>query len=207
MKVTKKTVYSVKDFKLNFKPIETSIEIKKTKKGYTVKYLIQEEYSYSPREDDNLSNMVCFHRRYNLGDKHDYKQGNYNSWEKVLNTIKENNNNDIAVILPLYLYDHSGLSIRTYRHGYHDSWDCGQVGYIFITNKKIIEEFGEVTEQNIEKAKKVLLTELKLYDMYLKGEIYSCVVEQYDHKKNHLDYDIHGNSYGYNESLKELKEL
>ena len=26
----------------------------------------------SPREDDNFGKMVCFHRRYNLGDKHDY---------------------------------------------------------------------------------------------------------------------------------------
>ena len=28
----------------------------------------------NPRANDNLGVMVCFHRRYNLGDKHDFKE-------------------------------------------------------------------------------------------------------------------------------------
>jgi len=206
MEVKKKTVYSVDDFEIKREPVTDSITINKTEKGYDVRYLIQEECPDSPRFDDNLGTMVCFHRRYDLGDKHDYKRDNYNSWAEVLTAIKEDNNNDISIILPLYLYDHSGISIKTFPHGYHGGWDCGQVGYMFITKEKIKEEYGEVTEKTIATAKKVLIAELKIYDMYIQGEVYTCIREQYDDKKNHLEYEAHGNNYGYDEAKEVLKE-
>ena len=34
----------------------------------------QEDYSESPREWDNMCTMVCWHRRYNLGDKHNFDE-------------------------------------------------------------------------------------------------------------------------------------
>jgi hypothetical protein len=34
----------------------------------------------SPREWDNLGTMICQHRRYNLGDKHNYDLSNCGSW-------------------------------------------------------------------------------------------------------------------------------
>ena len=36
MNVTKKIVYNVEDFELNFEPIEDSIKIEKTKEGYSI---------------------------------------------------------------------------------------------------------------------------------------------------------------------------
>lgn len=36
-------------------------------KGYTIK-IYHDEDAESPRDWDNLGEMVCFHRRYNLGD-------------------------------------------------------------------------------------------------------------------------------------------
>ncbi len=37
-------------------------------KGTTIE-IHRDEFGYSPREDDNLGTMVCFHRRYVLGDE------------------------------------------------------------------------------------------------------------------------------------------
>lgn len=40
--------------------------------GYNLQ-VFRDEYAENPREWDNLGKMVCWHRRYNLGDKHDYE--------------------------------------------------------------------------------------------------------------------------------------
>ncbi len=34
--------------------------------------IYQDDNTDSPRSWDNLGTMICFHRRYNLGDKHNY---------------------------------------------------------------------------------------------------------------------------------------
>jgi len=53
-----------------------------------------------------------------------------------------------AVWLPLWLYDHSGLSMscgeRVYP--YNDSWDSGQVGWIIMTKATALKELTEVVK-------------------------------------------------------------
>ena len=49
--------------------------------------IIQDENPYNPREDDNLTKMVCFHNRYDLGDKHNYNKDDYSSWDELKKTI------------------------------------------------------------------------------------------------------------------------
>ena len=89
MRVTKRTIYNTEDFDLQFKPIEDSINIKKTKKGYTVKYLVNDTYGESPREWDNFGTMICFHNRYDLGDKTDLTSDRFNGWEELETDIKK----------------------------------------------------------------------------------------------------------------------
>ncbi len=51
---------------------------------------------------------------------------------------------DVA-ILPLYLYDHSGISISTgsfVGRAHHAEWDSGQVGYIYLDKKTAMEELA-----------------------------------------------------------------
>jgi hypothetical protein len=74
------------------------------------------------------------------------------------------------VILPLYLYDHSGISISTGSFG--DPWDSGQVGYIYCAPEDIKREYGELTEENLTTAKEVLKSEVELYDQYLRGNVW-----------------------------------
>ena len=132
--------------------------------------IIQDTDPESPREWDNLGTMVCFHRNYILGDKHDYNHNDYSGWKEMKESIIRNEN--VGVILPLYLYDHSGITMNT--TGFSCGWDSGQVGFIFVSKEKIREEFGVkyVTKKVIEKIEKLLVGEVETYDQYLTGDIY-----------------------------------
>ena len=75
-------------------------------------------------KDTNVTNMVCFHGRYKLGDEHNFANPNqFDEWYKK-------NKDKVACIMPLYLLDHSGLAISI--HDFKDPWDSGQVGYVYI---------------------------------------------------------------------------
>lgn len=44
---------------------------------------------------------------------------------------------DIMAILPLYLFEHSGIALST--NDFNDRWDSGQIGYVFMTKKQAKE--------------------------------------------------------------------
>jgi hypothetical protein len=123
----------------------------------------------NPRSWDNLGTMVCFHNRYDLGDNHHYNHNNYNGWDEMKNSITKEE--DVAVILPLYLYDHSGITMST--SPFSCRWDSGQVGWTFVSKKKIREEYGvkRISKELIEKVTEMLEGEVRTYDMYLTGEL------------------------------------
>lgn len=93
------------------------------------------------------------------------------------------------VFLPLYLYDHSGITMNT--GGFSCGWDFGQVGYIY-TDKKTIMDCGgrmqnekghliKITDRNWKKvAYQQMEGEVEEYDMYLTGEVYGVITEEYD---------------------------
>lgn len=76
--------------------------------------------------------------------------------------------------MPLWLYDHSGISIscgeRVYP--YNDRWDSGQVGWIVAPKGKIIHEFQVGENSWREKAIEVMKCDVELYDYYIRGETY-----------------------------------
>jgi len=171
-------------------------------KGYTIKIELV-DYPPNPREEwENLGHMVCWHRRYDLGDKH-----NFDSPEDFQEYIKNNK----CVVLPLFLYDHSGITMST--RSFSCPWDSGQVGYIYLTYEEIRKEMDKLnlTKKDIERAKALLESEVKIYDSYLRGEVFGWVIsnEIEDHinscwgyygtgeiehmvseAKNAIDYDI-----------------
>ena len=75
--------------------------------------------------------MIAFHRRYDLGDKHSIKHEDYDGWDEMETALEKKFD---AVILPLYLYDHSGITMNT--TGFSCGWDSGQVGFICISKKR-----------------------------------------------------------------------
>jgi len=121
----------------------------------------------NPREDyDHLGKMICFHKRYKLGDPHDYDIDQVYSWDDLRNQILETEGP--GVILPLYMYDHSGLTIRTYP--FDCPWDSGQIGYIYGSEARA-SEFGISKE----KIQEVLEEEVEMYDQYLQVYAYSFI--------------------------------
>ena len=72
------------------------------------------------------------------------------------------------MILPLYLYDHSGITMNT--TGFSCPWDSGQVGWIYADRRRIEAEYGKVTPETVEKARQVLEGEVKSYDYFLTGQ-------------------------------------
>jgi hypothetical protein len=130
----------------------------------------QDEYPNNPRHDDNLSTMICFHNRYSLGDKHTYKHQDYSGWAEMEKAIIKNEKP--AIILPLYLYDHSGITIST--TPFSCKWDSGQVGFIFISKEKLRKawDIKRITKHYRELELKILLAEVETYDLYLRGEVY-----------------------------------
>jgi len=121
-----------------------------TRNGNYITRTYQEDSPECPRSWDNLGTMVCFHNRYNLGDKHDYNSNDYNGWDEMEKDIIKREN--VGVILPLYLYDHSGITMNT--TGFSCRFDSGQVGFIFVNEKKC-KEMGWT---NIKYSKLILVT-------------------------------------------------
>lgn len=131
----------------------------------------------NPRDWDNLGLMVCFHGRYDLGDKHSFK-----SPEELQEFLAEEKP---PVLLPLYLYDHGGISISTKSfigRAQHAEWDSGKVGYAYITRDTLLKEFGikRITAKLLAQATKILQAEVATYDQFLNGEVYNYTIEDVD---------------------------
>ena len=125
----------------------------------------QDNHPENPREWSNVYTMVCWHRCYALGDKHDYDNSDeffadilYNICGKELEDIEELPTrekyklaceNDELYIQELNLYDHSGISISTSNgYPYNDRWDAGCVGFIYVTKEKALKEWGGIPEKD-----------------------------------------------------------
>ncbi len=216
----------------------------KTGGHYTLK-IVHDEDAVNPREDyDNFGKIACWHKRYTLGDKHDYSDSDdllrslvrdsvpdkdviafvkdgkadglkleydrsgrewelksydgffkkwYTEWSSpppldpvdgyLADSIRENMaSKDLLelaershIIAPLYLYDHSILSISMQSflgRAHHADWDSGIVGLVYASHADIAKEYGDASPENIEKARQLLNSETETYDYYLRGECY-----------------------------------
>lgn len=131
-----------------------------------------DEDPMNPRTDwDNFTTMICFHNRYNVGDKHEYKSSNFDSWDEMEQQILLDYK--VLLIKPLYMYDHSGITIKT--SSFDCRWDSGQIGFVFIDEKQWKSLYGEV-EVTDEKLDSILESEVKVYDEYLTGNVYKYTI-------------------------------
>ncbi len=144
--------------------------------------IIPDDSPESPREWDNLGTMVCFHKNYDLGDKHDYRHEDYTGWGVMQEAIVANNPD--CIIFPLFLYDHSGLRIKIgsfqglLSQG-HAEFDSFQIGFIFVSREKINEEhFARLGGRTDERIEEQLRGEVETYDQYLRGDVYGFVLRR-----------------------------
>ena len=219
----------------------------------------QDDWIDSPRDWSHLGHMLCWNRRYDLGDKHDYS-GPIDFWHDMVREHIDRNTlfdyalsgdgsvrlqkeidedgeesyelcywgyisflrdkqkaswcidktydtgniedlcsggwyveddiiedlgfedckrllKDKVFYLPLYLYDHSGITMSTGSFG--DPWDSGQVGFIYVTKEDIEKEYGAFNEKNLETAMSVLQGEVDIYDQYIQGDVYWYRLEKF----------------------------
>lgn len=82
-----------------------------------------------------------------------------------------------VLMLPLYLYDHSGITMST--SGFNCRWDSGKVGYIYADLEKFKKEFGwtQLSRQRKFYIATELTNEVKTYDQFLTGEVYRYTVQ------------------------------
>jgi len=151
--------------------------------------IYQDEDAQNPREDDNAGTMLCRHDRYNLGDLKDGKTRR--DVQPTVEEIIEITKRDDVLWLPLYLYDHSGITIKagspnanwTERGGRFAcdgaGWDTSTVGIIYITKEKAVQEWGKklCTKEVAKKAITCLEGEVETYASYLEGDVYGYVTE------------------------------
>lgn len=167
--------------------------------------IFQDDCAESPREWCNLGNMVCFHKRYDIGDYHNYCHDHYDSWEEMEEAIEKSKNT--CVILPLYLYDHGGLTISTTK--FSCQWDSGRIGLIYATKEDVYKEYGvkRITKDIEEKVINVLQGEVETYDQYLRGDVYRYEIYKVsvcDHDCEHFEFQEGCSGYyGHDECLNE----
>lgn len=191
----------------------------------------------SPRDWCNLGTMACAHRRYNLGDEQvdpdtflrdlaseffdvdaydaasDEAKARFD--EKVAQIIEAN-----YIMLPLYLYDHSGITMNT--SGFSDHWDSGHVGFIYVSRKKVREEYGwkRITKKRREQIESYLRNEVAVYDAYLRGAVYGYQIDLVEWDEDgdvieeieHVDscwgfYDAEGMLEAINSNLEDVDPL
>jgi hypothetical protein len=106
------------------------------------------------------------------------------------------------VILPLYLYDHSGITMAT--GPFSCPWDSGQVGYIYA-GPEDVKRIGCKPEL----VKKALEAEVAEYDHYISGECYGVCVDVFNAIGEQIEDDacwgILGSEYAEEELASQVK--
>ncbi len=175
-----------------------------TYKGHKIK-IENDDSCVNPRTEwDNLGIMLCRHKRYTLGDEVASKEipwGDFDSWQDAKDYIL--NKYEVGVILPLYLYDHSGITMNT--TGFSCGWDSGQVGFIISTKDKMKKEYNKkrISKQLSDRVEEYLKGEVKSYDQYLTGDVYFYRIED----SNGTELDSCSGNFGYAEVKEDCERI
>jgi len=139
-------------------------------KEYTIE-IGRDEYPENPRHWDNIGTMICRHNRLSLGDEHSIDFSECNSWNDDENIIKDIFGLD-CIMLPLYLYNHSGITMKT--TPFSCRFDSGRVGTIVVSRKKARNELNvkRITKNTKNQILKYLEGEVQTYDHYISGNVW-----------------------------------
>ena len=153
---------------------------------FTVRIIYDEDCS-SPRENDNLATLACWHRRAKLGDR----QISHCTEEQLRQDCIDNGEGDPLAVLPLALYEHGGMTMSVGTSG-PCQFDSGQVGWGYVTRSQAVKMGclpGEAyTEHGTDERKmydeaffeNAIRAEVSNYDDYLTGQCFGYVVTDDD---------------------------
>lgn len=185
------------------------------KDGYKANIHYDEDPSCAdPRDMDNLGFFYAWHPDYQLGDD----QFDRSEFESMGAVFKHLMAEGAAVIIPLYLYDHSGLTIsggtvwekgnkKLGPEAYNavdkmpfDSagWDTTMIGFAAVMPEGI-KMCGTSKEDFV----RVLQSEIEEYDRYLRGEVYWIEVIDPNGEEQDCCHGFLGDEYA-KEAAKEM---
>ena len=90
------------------------------------------------------------------------------------------------VALPLYLYDHSGITMST--GGFSCPFDSGCVGVIVCDAETVEKEFGG----DRDRAESALRAEVEEYDDYLTGNVWGWIYEKFEDDEWYVEDSCYG---------------
>lgn len=157
--------------------------------------LTPDQDAENPRTfESNCTHMVCGHRKYILGDDkaldtlREQIRGHKNYTEALEDDFDFSDGPSLeqvgikiglfAVHLPLYLYDHSGITMST--KPFSCRFDSGRVGFIYMTDEQVETHVGASTPDNLEKSQELMVSEVEIYDTYIRGDVYAFSLEDDD---------------------------
>jgi len=165
---------------------------------YTIKIEYDETEHESPRTWDNLGTLLCWHRRYNLGD--------INILPEQAEEYLADFNWDDYIWLPVYIYDHGMITLRTTSFG--DPWDSGQVGIIYVEKKKVRELYKvkRISSKLYKMITDILIEEIIVLDDYVTGNMIYIQLYKGDEFIDSVG-GIYRNSLNSNEDLIEYLDI
>lgn len=163
-------------------------------RGYTIE-IYQDEFPENPlTEWDGNVEFCCWHRGYDLGNSERF--GNRLEGPEECQEYAKRTR---SILLPLYMYDHSGIALSLGRdYPFNCRWDSGQLGYILIDREWLRKHYGKkyFTKKIRQQLLKSAEANVQLYNDYLSGAVYGYNVEKagdsccgfygYDHEKSGL---------------------
>lgn len=140
--------------------------------------IVPDEFGTNPRTDCYFGSvLLTFHKRYDFTDTNAPKinPADYAGWASMRAALVKSEN--IAVILPVYMYDHGGQSVST--EPFNCPWDSGQLGWIYLRRDKLAD-YGikRLTKAARARLEKMLRSEIDLLDTYLTDGCYGFVAEE-----------------------------
>lgn len=163
----------------------------------------------SPREGDNLGKMVLNHKKYVLPNELKLFC-EFKGRAEIEKYLKEEKN--ALIIIPIRMYDHSGISISTSTgsYPYNDYWDSSFIGWIVALKDDILKEYGNTNKDTLKKVREILMQEVKTYDQFLTGDVYGFTIEKKEKcdKCGHVALTIHDSCWGFygDDGIKQIEE-
>ena len=157
-------------------------------KGMTIR-MCYDLNADSPREWDNVGMIYSNHKYYNP-DGHKIDEIENEDGELVSGELDR-----MFIWLPIYYYEHGGLSVNTRRdYPYNDRWDSGLFGIIAVEKDRLRKEYGwgAITKKRKEQILRILEGEIEIFDSYCKGDVYGFVVEDEEGEQIDSCYGYYG---------------
>lgn len=104
---------------------------------------------------------------------------NYSFGDDTFTRLDELPDADDVISLPVFMYDHSGITINT--TGFSCQWDSGQVGIVYIRKDDALAQgYNLDDEASVEAVKDDLRAHVQMWDDYITGNIWGWTLYEVD---------------------------